>query len=480
MFHSNERGVNLAARPPGKRSHSAPRWLRRTAVLTSVSFLWTALFATPLQVAAQLPHTPAFGPPKPIPAPVVHDDPAWHTIDYHAQEHARPSAPGQAASAPLTLLDEVGRLARPLDTNQVAEWKRQLHQPRNLPAAQTAKLHLWLGEYALAHDEQPEAAQWHFAQAQKASQRNQEVYGVAAYDKAIAAFYEGAYAQAQSAFQHVLAARPTLHGFDRRTATLFLRHAGACAGYHQERAAAGIPEPPKLDPLCGAAAIAIALKTAGKPYDKKTVLANVHVTGRGSSLQDVVNGANKLGLAAHVVTADDKGLIALPKPLVAYVEHDHFISVLDADKQGVTYMCSDCGAWPGGRVHLTWAQWHKLEATHYAVLTTTGSDTDQALSLWKQMRQQGARGVQLASLSSKIGNDIVKQTRLLKRLQSVGFPWPIGGLTIVCGFGPASQHCGCPVPCPQDSMPMMSVQSASGGIRSISLRVRRSTRLLPT
>ena len=454
MHFSDAPGVTRTPRPPDKRSPSAPRWLRRAAVLMSATFLWTTLLATPSQVLAQAPQKPVFGPPKPIPAPVVHDDPAWHTIDYHAQEHApaRP-VPGQPVAAPLTLLDEVGRLTHPVDAAQVAEWKRLLHRPRLLPLAQAARLHLWLGEYALSHDEQPETAQWHFAQAQKASKHNEAVYGVAAYDKAIAAFYEGAYNQAQAAFQQVLAARPALHGFDRRTATLFLRHAGACAGYHAERAAVGIPEPPKLDPLCGAAAIAIALKTAGKPYDRKTVLTNVHVTGRGSSLQDVVNGARKLGLAAHVVTADDKTLIALPKPLVAYVEHDHFISVLGADKQGVSYMCSDCGAWPGGRVSLTWAQWHKLEATHYAVLTTPNSDTDEALSLLKRTREQKTQGVQLASLSRSLNGDVVKQTRLLKRLQSIGFPWPIGGLTIICGFGPASQHCPDPVNCPTDGGP---------------------------
>ena len=398
-------------------NRSTPRWLRRTAVLTSVSFLWTALFATPLQVAAQLPNKPAFGPPKPIPAPIVHDDPAWHTIDYHAQEHARPSVANNAVPAPLTLLDEVGRLAQPVDANKVAEWKRQLHYPRLLPSTQAAKLHLWLGEYVLAHDEQPEAAQWHFVQAQKASRCSQTVYGVAAYDKAVAAFTEGAYKEAQSAFQHVLAVRPALHGFDRRACALFLRHAGACAGYHQERAAIGIPEPPRLDPLCGAAALAQSLKTLGKPYDKKTLLANVRVTGRGSTLGDVLAGARKMGLSARIVTADDKGLIALPKPLVAYVEHDHFLSVLHADKQGVAYLCSDCGAWPGGQVRLTWKQWHKLEATLYGVITRPNSPSDKSLSGLQAEQERGGAGVQVASLASLALPRLVAETPLLRRLR---------------------------------------------------------------
>lgn len=62
-------------------------------------------------------------------------------------------------------------------------------------------------------------------------------HGLAAYDAAIALFVEGAYQEAQTAFHHLLTARHGLHGFDRRTCALFLRHAGACAGYHAERGA---------------------------------------------------------------------------------------------------------------------------------------------------------------------------------------------------------------------------------------------------
>ena len=123
-----------------------------------------------------------------------------------------------------------------------------------------------------------------------------------------------------------------------------MRHARACAGYHAERLALGIPEPSRLDPLCGVSAIAQALKAAGKPYDKARLLANVRVTGRGSNMQDLVTGAERLGFNVHVVRTTDQGLIDLPKPLICFAEHDHFISVLHADKQGVEYLCSDCGA----------------------------------------------------------------------------------------------------------------------------------------
>lgn len=439
------------------------------AVLTSASFLSTSLLATPLNVLAQMPQKPAFGTPKPIPSPAVHDDPSWHTIDYHAQEHALPSlhsnnvAQASPHMAGISLLDEVGRLASPVDAAKVAEWKHLLHQPKNLASSQAARLHLWLGEYALAQDENPEQALWHFGQAQKLSNAKDAVHGLAAYDSAVATFYEGAYAQAQAAFAHVLTAHPGLHGFDRATCTLFMRHAQACAGYHAERRALGIPEPPRLDPLCGASALASALKTYHKPYDKPTLLRNMRVTGRGSSLQDVLDGAQKLGLSAHVVHVKDAGLILLPKPLVAYVEHDHFVSVTKADKSGVTYLCADCGPWPGGRVSLTWAQWHKMEATAYAVVSKPGSDIDGALSALATPDGKGAQGVQTASIGGKLAGGVSGRVQWMRLLRKQ-IMWPTGGTTVFCGNSPVGQHCPDYVDCPTDDGPAScSLGAASYG-----------------
>jgi len=64
---------------------------------------------------------------------------------------------------------------------------------------------------------------------------------------------------------------------------------------------------------------------------------------------------------------------------VAHVEHDHFVAVTRADANGVTYLCSDCGPWPGGSVDLTWKQWHALEADAYGVVTSPGSIQDRAM-----------------------------------------------------------------------------------------------------
>ena len=146
---------------------STPRWLRCMALVTSTTLLWSTLFAMPAQVLAH-DNKPAFGVPNPTPAAAPHDDPSWHTIDYHAQEHVRPTQihkSGKTSSQRrnLSMLDEVGRLDQPISQGQVQTWKTLLHQPRKLGAAQIAKLHVWVGEFALARDEQPEQALWHFA-----------------------------------------------------------------------------------------------------------------------------------------------------------------------------------------------------------------------------------------------------------------------------------------------------------------------------
>ncbi len=274
-----------------------------------------------------------------------------------------------------TLLDEVGRLQQPVLTAEVTSWKQELKTAH--PAAERrAWLHLWLGEWELAQNEQPRQADWHFRQAQHLTNPRTRCFGLAAYDRAIAQFYEGAYGEAADDFLVLLQPKKGFPGYDRRTCALWLRHAQVCAGSHAEHAKLGIPEPPRLDPLCGAASLAACLRPLALPYDRASLLDVCRVTGEGSNLQDLLNAGRKLGLNARPVTADDQGLRELPKPLVAYVEQDHFVAVVRADNQGVSYLCSDCGPWPGGRVDLTWAQWHALSPGIYLAVTRQGSAPD--------------------------------------------------------------------------------------------------------
>ena len=308
------------------------------------------------------------------------------------QNLARHPVPAPVYSALVTLLDDVGRLARAVSPAEVLAWKTELKRPSS-DARRTATLHLWVGEYLLAHDQDPHGASWHWRAAQQLTQPADSLYGLADYDHAIATFNEGAYQEAADNFLRLSDQKTARDGYDRRKCALWLRHAAACAGYHLDRSRMGIPEPPRLDPLCGVAALATCLKALSLPYDRALLLKNCRVTGEGNNLGDIIAAGPKLGVTVRPLTATDEGLRELPKPLVAYIEHDHFVAVTNADKKGVTYLCSDCGVWPGGAVRLSWKQWDALNPGVYASVNKPGGYWDQVLAA----KEAKHGGVQVAS-----------------------------------------------------------------------------------
>ncbi len=375
----------------GARLGLRPAMLRRVSVLLAFCFLWSLILVPSLSAA--VPHSSArqragagmfLLQTQAKKMALLQAHLSRFPYQLYAAQRTRPGQtpvlpPAADLSAPQTLLDEAGRLARTVAPATVASWKQELNTAR--PAAdRVAQLHLWLGEWALAANKQPKQADWHFRAAMHATGTRNALHGRAAYDRALTLFYHGAYADATDAFQALLLPKTALRGYNRRICALWYRQASACASYHEEHAKLGIPEPPSLDPECGAASLAAALRGLGRPSDRKTVLAGCKVTGEGSSLQDLVDAARTLKVTARAVTADDAGLMQLPKPLVAYVERDHFIAVVRADKTGVSYLCSDCGPWPGGQVNLTWKQWHSLDPGLYAVASLPGSGWDKVLA----------------------------------------------------------------------------------------------------
>jgi len=246
------------------------------------------------------PHAPAFhAPPSAFnAAPVLlHSAPAW------ALSQSTPVARPKSSASPETMLDEVGRLAQAIPPAQPRVWKWEL--AAHPPARRAALLHIHLGEWQMAANEQPAMARQHFRQAQALVPRTDPLRGLAAYDDALAQAYEGAFEAASQSFRALLGPKAAFGGYDRARAALWQRHVFACAGYHAQRAARGIPEPTRLDPLGGAAGLAASLQSLGLPYDKKTVLAACRVTGRGSSSQDLMNAATRLHVHAAAVTADD-------------------------------------------------------------------------------------------------------------------------------------------------------------------------------
>jgi YD repeat-containing protein len=278
----------------------------------------------------------------------------------------------RSKEAPLTLLAPVGTLRGNVSDTEIARWKRELRQP-NLSHPVAARLHLWLGEIEIARNREPERALRQFQQAQHLVRRSSPVYGCAAYDRAMTLFFQGAYAVAAPAFHDLLQSKTIRKGYSHSECALWYRHAGACAGYHLQHAKLGITEPPSLDPLCGVASLAACMSDHGRPYDKKTLLTHCRMTGLGNNMQDLLQCARRLGMSAWTVKADEEGLKLLPKPLVAYVELDHFVAVTRANKDGVSYLCSDCGAWPGGRRDLTWKQWRAMDCNLYLVVALQGS-----------------------------------------------------------------------------------------------------------
>jgi RHS repeat-associated protein len=312
------------------------------------------------------------------------------------------SSPQQSAStncAFQTLLDPSGHLDVSVTPEQVAGWRRAAADTQS-SASDKARADVALGEYLLATEREPDQAITCFKAAAAIPGLDRSTMGLAQYDTALALFAEGAYRESEDAFRALDTPVTALPGYSSRYCALWLRHAIACAAYHAQHAALGIPEPPRLDPFCGAAALATYLKANGRPFDKDTVASYCQITGEGDDLADLIVAGKTLGIAIHVVQATDRGLVELPKPLICHAESDHFIAVIHADKSGVTYVCSDCGAWPGGQVHLTWSQWHALDADAYGVMTAPGSDWDKALGL---IESKAPISVQVASTGRLMG-----------------------------------------------------------------------------
>ena len=352
-------------------------------------------------------------------------------------------------SIPQTLLDEVGRLSHSVSLVEVASWKQEVKSAR--PAAERAAwLHLWLGEWELAQNEQPEQACWHFRMAQHLTSSRNRCYGLAAYDSAISLFYEGAYEASSDAFTALLQPKRGFTGYDHRNCALWLRHAQACAGYHEDHAKLGIPEPPRLDPLCGAASLAACLRSLSLPFDRALLLKVCRVTGEGSNIQDVMNAGRKLGLNTRSMTADDHALMALPKPLVAYVEQDHFVALVRADKAGISYLCSDCGSWPGGQVNLTWAQWHTMGAGIYVTVTKPGSISDTLIRTALGDPVEKVPPVRLSYSGSLSALHIGIHVASLSALSSLRghIARYIAPMSLGCGSKPNSLHCPGYIQCP--------------------------------
>ena len=354
-------------------------------------------------------------------------------------------APAKRASfAALTKLDEIAHWKADAESTDPAAWHKEAAA---IATSITVKADddIWLGEYALAKQENPKGAEKLFDKAMEVAPRSSQEHYVAAYDHALSSFFQGEYAQTFGEIGHIMKSRPV--GLDRKDIVWLYIHSRACAGYHAQRSAMGITEPTKVDPLCAAASLAVCLRELGMNYSRAKVLASVRHTGEGSNLQDIIDAAPKLGLTAvPVATGNPKKFKTLPMPLVAHVEHDHFIAVLRTDKAGVVYNCSDCGVWPGGFKHVTWKQWKAMEADAYAVLARKGSPLDLALASYIP----GTRGDVKSAVAGGgfAPRAVVAAERAASVVESMRCDWLGYYLfaTVECGFklnDPRCPDCNC-------------------------------------
>jgi len=130
-----------------------------------------------------------------------------------------------------TILTRSMWLNRCVPASQVVSWKLKCGLG-GATGSRLEQLHIWLGEYALAHDHDPYLADWHFAQAQAAGTRQDPLYGIASFDRALCSFREGEYKKASDAFYNLLIPRTALPGYDRLSAAVWYRKAAALAAYH--------------------------------------------------------------------------------------------------------------------------------------------------------------------------------------------------------------------------------------------------------
>lgn len=434
------------------RCSSMRRSARRFAPAVTSLFIWSAIVAPALQAVANAPTALV---PKAIPPAKQRAMIGVPTVRSQEPYIARTSGNGQI---PLSLLDEVGRLAHPIPDSDILKWKRELNAART-SSRRTALLHLWLGEIELAQHQEPETAIEHFRMAQHQVRHSTSIYGLAAYDSATSLFYEGAYKRAARAFRNLLTASGSRQGFSRRECALWLKHSSACAGYHDEREKLGITEPGRTDPLCAVAGLAVCLRAIGLPYDKTHLLPACRHTGEGSNLKDIIDACNKLKLVGRAVTADEKGLVALPKPLIAYVEKDHFIAVTGANKDGVSYVCSDCGDWPGGHRNLSWKQWRMMEATVYVSVAKKGSPVDTMMSSLLDKAASNRAGMRMASIGRVPSGtrQMLTQLSLLRGHVALYIPFFTG---VTCGSKPEAGHCN-PMTC--CTLDIAGAGSADGG-----------------
>ena len=343
--------------------------IRKPIIATlSVLLLLSNALAPAISAASHLVQNRAKTIAIPVPKPMV----GVPVVDF-SRHAGGPSKSPYAEN--LSKLSDQLQLRANISPGDIRIWTKLSASPT--PSRTKARALIYLAEMQMVSEQPQKAVQLLSKAAQAAPKRSNEL-GLARLDRAICTFLEGRYKEAKEEFLRLR--KSGAYGMDLKRIAGLARHAADCSGYHQQRAALGITEPKEIDPLCAVSSLAVCLRELHLPYSKDLLLRSVRFTGEGSNMADVVAAAPKLGATAYVVTSSDKSrLMALPMPLVAHAEHDHFLAITKITDKQITYNCSDCGIYPGGFKHITWKQLAALECDAFAVIVKSGSPLDTAL-----------------------------------------------------------------------------------------------------
>lgn len=83
---------------------------------------------------------------------------------------------------------------------------------------------------------------------------------------------------------------------------------------------------------CGPDALGYACERLGVPYDPECLREQVPDAGGNTTLLDLKRAAEALGLVAQGVRMTAEEAVAAPKPFIAHVDGDHFVTVTGADR----------------------------------------------------------------------------------------------------------------------------------------------------
>jgi len=340
-------------------------------------------------------------------------------------ELPRPWAPVSAKKTLAdykTLLDENGNLAGPLPASFEIQWRANRRDTTD--RAKKARLLLAIAEVEFAQEKNPKAAVADFDKARVLDGGKSWISGYAQYGKALVCLRRGSYERSETLFTNLL--HQNQIDFPRTQAALWSAVARHRSAEREHLLSEGIVEPATLNADCGVLSLQAVLHAKGHPTSLPKLRMLAGTTGFGNDLPDLVRASRSLGMSARTVQATDKGLQKLQKPFIAYVR-DRFVTITRADRNGITYTCTDCAQ---ASMHLSWSKWDEVGAGPYLIVGNASDAQSRALELLSRT-ESSPQGLALVSTSLQANTPVTALMNELRGLVRNAVAWP----TFLCGTG---------------------------------------------